>query len=67
MEIKLRLRELRKRAGLSQEALAELVDSSQAHIGNIERGVNLPNTPMLCRLACALGCKLSDIAQKEDD
>ena len=33
-----RLRELRKRKGLSQEAMAELLNTSKTHYGNMERG-----------------------------
>ncbi len=33
-----RLRELRKGKGLSQEAMAELLNTSKTHYGNMERG-----------------------------
>lgn len=67
MEIKLRLRELRKRAGLSQEELGLRVGSSQSRVGQLEKGGSLPGIVTLCRLADALGCKLSDLVQMEDD
>ena len=37
-----RLRELRKRRGINQEKLAELIDVDPTTISNIENGKNLP-------------------------
>ncbi len=51
----LRIREVREKAGMSQERLAELANSCQQHISNMERGVSSPTVRMLGRLADALG------------
>lgn len=54
------LRSLRLRAGLSQSALAKLVDSYQPYIARLEAGTVDPGTDMLVRLATALD--VTDIA-----
>lgn len=45
------LREWRRRRSLSQEALAELADTSTRHVSFIETGRSLPSRPMLLRLS----------------
>lgn len=57
-----RIRSQRKRLGLTQEALAEILDISPAYLGQIEngrRGVNLEN---LIELSKALGVTLDYLA-----
>jgi transcriptional regulator with XRE-family HTH domain len=49
------LRELRRRAGLSQEELAELASIHPTYVSQIERGLKSPTVRMLARLAKALG------------
>lgn len=45
------LRTLRKRRGLTLEAVAEAVDSQAAHLSRIERGIANPSVDLLERLA----------------
>lgn len=53
-----RLRELRRKRGITQAVLAEMTGVPQNHISSIERGTKSPNLLMLIRLAAALGCKV---------
>lgn len=52
---------LRKRAGLTQEELAERADLHITHVGGIERGVRNPTYSTLLRLASALGVDLGEL------
>ena len=49
-----RIREARKRAGLTQEHLAEASALSAAHIGHIERGTRVPSLETMLKIAVTL-------------
>lgn len=49
------LREMRLRAGLTQEQLAEKIDATQQYISSVERGKNSPSWKYLFRLANTVG------------
>jgi transcriptional regulator with XRE-family HTH domain len=49
-----RVRQCRKRAGLSQEALADLADLDRTYVSGIERGKRNVSLQNICRLAAAL-------------
>lgn len=53
-----RVRELRERAGLTQEALAERADLDVTYVSGIERGRRNPGLNILGRLAKALRVSL---------
>lgn len=53
-QVGLSIRMLRKRRGLTQAALAELIDRSDVALGAIERGVSAPSFETLERLSAAL-------------
>lgn len=56
-----RLKELRKRKGLTQEKLAELVELEPASICNIENGYNYPSLQNLEKIVTTLEVTFSDI------
>ena len=53
------LREARRRAGVSQAALARRAGTSQATISAYESGRKQPSVETLSRLLAALGCRLA--------
>ena len=56
-----RLRELRVKRGMSQQALAERVGIPQTHVSAMELGIKFPNLLTVLRLAVALHCKVVDL------
>ena len=56
----LKIKELRKRKGLTQEQLAELIDMEQNSISVIESGRNFPTLGTLEKIAKVLDVNLSD-------
>jgi transcriptional regulator with XRE-family HTH domain len=56
------IRSARRRAGLSQVELAELVGVRQSSVSQWERGSTKPSTVHLLTLAARLGCTLGDLA-----
>ena len=53
-----RIAKIRKKKKLTQEALAERVDSSSTYISNIERAAKQPSLNMLVRIASVLEISL---------
>ena len=51
----------RKKAGLTQEKLAEKSDLSTVFISRIERGIESPSVDNLVKVAKALGVKVVDL------
>ena len=49
-----RIREARRKKGLTQEVLAELVDVTPFYMGELERGVKTPSLDVFVRLLEAL-------------
>lgn len=58
-----RLREWRKRRGLTQEQLAERAGLSYKFVGEVERGMGNPTLETLGRLADALHLDLADLVR----
>jgi transcriptional regulator with XRE-family HTH domain len=56
-----RVRDLRKKKGLSQEAFADSCGLDRTYVSGIERGVRNPSLVNLEKLADALGVSLSDM------
>ena len=51
----------RKRAGLTQQELADALGVTQAAVANWETGRRCPPVKTLLRLAEALGCTIADL------
>jgi transcriptional regulator with XRE-family HTH domain len=60
-ELGKRVRTLRKKKGLSQEAFADLCGLDRTYVSGIERGVRNPSLVNLEKLANALGVSLSEL------
>ncbi len=58
-----KIRDHRKQAGLSQEALAEKASLSYKYLGEVERGYVNVSLDSLMRIARALKLKLGDLVR----
>ncbi len=56
-----RLRDLRKKRGLTIERLAEIADVGEKYVGDIERGKENPTIGILEKLANAMSVKLHQL------
>jgi transcriptional regulator with XRE-family HTH domain len=54
----------RKKAGLTQEKLAEKADLSTIFISRVERGKESPSVDSLVKIARALGARVRDLVKK---
>jgi DNA-binding XRE family transcriptional regulator len=52
---------IRKRKGLTQMELAELVGVNRFHISKIERGKRMPSVKLLIKIADVLNVSLDDL------
>lgn len=62
----LRLRELRQKRGVTQQALAEAAGMSLTYVNNMEHGLKVPSLTTILRLAVALNCKVMDLVGAYD-
>lgn len=60
-----KVRELRTKAGLTQDDLASAVDATRQTIISIEKGDYVPSVLLAMRLADALGKKVSEVFSYE--
>lgn len=56
-----RIKALRRERGLTQEELAEMVDTSGSHISSIENNKREPSTTMLALIAKALKVDVAEL------
>ncbi|HEX7151421.1 MAG TPA: helix-turn-helix transcriptional regulator [Thermoanaerobaculia bacterium] len=56
-----RLREVRQKRGLTQQAVADAAGMSLTYISNMEHGLKVPSLTTIIRLAVALDCKVMDL------
>ena len=56
-----RLREVRQKRGMTQQALADIAGMSLTYISNMEHGLKVPSLTTIIRLAVALNCKVMDL------
>ena len=61
-----RLRELRLKAGLTQDALAQAAGMTKPYISNMEHGINVPSLTTILRLAVSLGCRVTALTSVFD-
>lgn len=55
------IKRLRKEKKISQEKLAEAINSHQVYISEIERGLKIPSLPILNEMASAFGMSLTEL------
>lgn len=56
-----RLRQVRKRRGLTQEDLASRAGLAGPYISDMERGLKVPSLTTILHLAMALECKVTEL------
>jgi len=61
-----RLREVRTKRALTQQALAELAGMSLTYLNNLEHGLKVPSLTTILRLAVALNCKVMNLVGAYD-
>ena len=61
------VRDFRKRAGLTQEDLADAVSVSRQTIISIERGRYVPSLSLALKIARFFGCPTDDMFQLKED
>ena len=55
------IKRLRKEKKISQEKLAEAINSHQVYISEIERGLKTPSLPVLYEMAKTFGISLTEL------
>ncbi len=60
-EIGIKIQELRRKKGFTQEQLAEMIDLSTNHLSAIERGVYGVKLDMLVKIIDCLDCTADDL------
>lgn len=58
------LRELREKAGMSQERLGHEAESGRTYISQLERGEKGPSLKMVFRLSAVLGISASELVRR---
>lgn len=56
-----KVRELRRKAGLTQAELADKIAVGQAYIGYVENGIKKPSLETADRMVKVFGCKIDDL------
>ncbi|MBE6987196.1 MAG: helix-turn-helix domain-containing protein [Ruminococcaceae bacterium] len=67
MNIHLKIQELRKNAGLSQEALAEQLGVSRQAVSKWESGINIPDIDKIIAISKIFGVSLSELLTGEKE
>lgn len=52
------LLDARKKAGLTQQQLAERIGADKSYISRVERGLTIPTVPIFYRIAAAMGLRV---------
>lgn len=61
------IKSLRIKKGISQDALAKLLGTTQAAVAMWEAGTRMPRADKLPKLAEVLGCSVSDLFTKSEE
>jgi transcriptional regulator with XRE-family HTH domain len=61
VKINIKIRNFRKKAGITQTALAEAVGVNQSMIAHYESGFKMPSVAVLARIAKELKVKIDDL------
>lgn len=61
------LKQIRKKRGLTQEKLAELVEVAPRHISFLETGRSFPSSDLIERICAVLNIKYVDLFSFEED
>ena len=56
-----RIKDVRTAHGLTQDALAQMIDLTPKYISNVECGVKTPTLPTFVAIANALGCDANSL------
>jgi transcriptional regulator with XRE-family HTH domain len=56
-----RLRDLRKKYGVTQQQLSIATGLTEGYISNMERGLKVPSLTTILRLSVSLGCKVTEL------
>lgn len=59
-----KIQRLRKKKGLTQEELAEMIGFSRVYMGYIEQGRETPSLKMLIKIAKKLGVRVEELFQR---
>jgi len=62
-----RIKEKRQEKGYTQETLADLIQSSRTHLGNIETGTSGVSLELVITIANQLGCSANDLLKDSLD
>ena len=62
-----KLRFLRKREGVSQEQLAEMLEIHRSHIGKLEQQYKIPNAAMILRISRIFNITTDQLMKDELD
>jgi transcriptional regulator with XRE-family HTH domain len=60
-QVGIKIQALRKKQGLSQEAMAEAIDKSTDTVSNIERGFSSTRIETMYRIAAVLGVPIAEL------
>ena len=61
------VKKARRRAGLSQEALALQAGINRSYVGQIERGVGNPSLQVMVKLAVTLQLDVADLLRRDKE
>ncbi|MFG2358055.1 helix-turn-helix domain-containing protein [Streptomyces sp. NPDC048521] len=60
-----KLRRFREQIGMSQRAMADVLNTTHVVVGRWERGVFKPNVHSLAKMAALMGCTIDELVKDE--